>query len=1688
MNDQIILDTQLPSGDITLIQDPNASVGYSLSTDPQFMIERDSSDVTEYALFVSGQYSCQNANYTPFPNHNDDGDNNPNTIISSITLNPGIQLVQVCLKDQAGQTGQATTSVIVDDISPIVISASLISSNYYLDSPLNVPIAVNCLDDQSQSSELIVNIKDESGNGLFTGPYTSVITVNLPINEGESSIEVTCTDSVGLISEIATIDYFLDTTPPQPLVNSVTINDGDALTTSRTVSLAIEASDGDFGSGIAEMSIGQGGIDCDSVLYQTYSPIYSWSLPDIQGETSVSVCLKDFAGNSILVSDQIILDTQLPSAEISLIQDPNASVGYSLSTDPQFMIERDSSDVIEYALFVSGQYSCQNAIYTLFPNHNDDGDNNPNTIIASITLNPGTQLVQVCLKDQAGQTGQATTSVIVDDISPIVISASLVSSNYYLDSPLTVPIAVNCGDDQSQSSELIVNIKDESGNGLYFGPYTSVITVNLPISEGESSIEVTCTDSVGLISEIVTIDYFLDTTPPQPLVNSVMINDGDAYTTSRAVTLTIQASDNPGGSGIAEMSVGQVGIDCDSVLYQTYSPLYSWSLPDTQGEVSVSACLKDFAGNSILVSDQIILDTQLPSGDVSLIQDPDASVGYSLSTDPQVMIERNSNDVTEYALFVSGQYSCQNAIYTLFPNHNDDGDNNPNTIVASLTLNQGIQLVQVCLKDQAGQTGQATTSIIVDQYDPAGYMVIDANTAYTTSRTVSLSIFASDGVTEMKLLNDQEQVNCSDSIGYVPVSFNVTHTLTNQQGQRTVKGCLKKASGRYVQLSDQSIIYDSVIPEGLNALGVMGININSNDAFSNSTNLSVRLKASDADNGEVNRYKLSDGGSCQGGVWKDWSNPDQNNRINTYFITQPADNILSAISVIYEDKAGNQSACYSDDITIDTTPLEATQFIISSRVSTDSAGRTSTIDVQASSIGHSGDGGCERYELSLSNDFLRPDEDPLTFDQTKYFPGCPLVDVNFTLDDIPDGNPTVYFRVLDTAGNLSSSLPSTIYLDKAEPELQQVEIERSIGSQSVGDKYSNSYNVNMNLINSSGADAVLYCLKDNVNEECDASDYINRVADTDRLTVSFNTEGLKKVCVKLIDDTGNTNDGNENVEGGGLCDEIIIDVTAPPAPTISNASLTGVNASCANIFATLSDANDYLRFESRPLGGSWSTLDEVNSTFNSAQNTATIYFDLTQDSDNLLQVRVIDKAGNTSETTDAIVEEVSSFLIPTDLVLKQTCNGGEYGILKESLNVTASYTRPTCHSGSVFFEDVPDVALLDFSRLNVRRLSPVLTIEDLSTEGCVGANLENSIIDAACSPEPNQPMMIVARPELGTQGCGTCMGTCCIINTAKPPVPSRGKVRMLIMTDPIGQPHSQLIDIGDLEDSSGDGYALNSIDVVDWMGSDNDYENGDYPFRGLMSDVAWVYGLFYFSGNPVITQSYRTYVRRIEYTGLGSYPRARDEYHYITGRDNVNIHGLSIFNVAATYLFYDDSASQWSIYKTEAYGSEGTPLADFSSDETDESHSPFRTRVHPANRAHTIGNPQEGRINTTYLRELSSSHRATAYRAPYGGTSQRTNTLGTVAPAGASFFEVGYRQAWWVDADDPRVVYMSTIYGQNPMRLKYAIDTSLPIFPSLESTQQLGEPFLIYHTTGVTRGVVVAYLNENDTSLDECAE
>ena len=204
------------------------------------------------------------------------------------------------------------------------------------------------------------------------------------------------------------------------------------------------------------------------------------------------------------------------------------------------------------------------------------------------------------------------------------------------------------------------------------------------------------------------------------------------------------------------------------------------------------------------------------------------------------------------------------------------------------------------------------------------------------------------------------------------------------------------------------------------------------------------------------------------------------------------------------------------------------------------------------------------------------------------------------------------------------------------------------------------------------------------------------------------------------------------------------------------------------------------------------------------------------------------------------------------------------------------------------------------------------------------------------------------------------------------------------------------------------------------------------------------------------------------------------------------IRGISYLNTGvlnqnASYLKYDTTSGAWALYDSNiVFLGLSTDLLDYPLVNRTTHVSPYGIDVRPANWIHGPsigGSPSE---QTVYLKAPSQGGRLFTAAARVSGANSVTE-LGTRAPARATFFEVGKDKVWWVDAEEPSIIYQSTVYGQNPIQLRYPVDTTKPIMPVRSTTLGLGEPFVMYHTTGVATGIVIAYLNEDRDRVNQCA-
>ena len=125
---------------------------------------------------------------------------------------------------------------------------------------------------------------------------------------------------------------------------------------------------------------------------------------------------------------------------------------------------------------------------------------------------------------------------------------------------------------------------------------------------------------------------------------------------------------------------------------------------------------------------------------------------------------------------------------------------------------------------------------------------------------------------------------------------------------------------------------------------------------------------------------------------------------------------------------------------------------------------------------------------------------------------------------------------------------------------------------------------------------------------------------------------------------------------------------------------------------------------------------------------------LYQDSDNIIEVRAIDDAGNTGEVAQAFIEETSSVFIPTNLQIKQICDGGRYAILKDlSIPITQFQNQYAAVAPSeVKIVKIPAVALLDLQTFAIRQLNPPISANTVTDFQCNESALFQMVLDAAC--------------------------------------------------------------------------------------------------------------------------------------------------------------------------------------------------------------------------------------------------------------------------------------------------------------------------------------------------------------------
>lgn len=339
-------------------------------------------------------------------------------------------------------------------------------------------------------------------------------------------------------------------------------------------------------------------------------------------------------------------------------------------------------------------------------------------------------------------------------------------------------------------------------------------------------------DAAGNISQ--TVNDSISFTPPDTTAptGSLDINNGASSTSTPLVTLNLMATDEMGGSGLADMRFSNNGTSWTS--WRAYSTTRTnWDLTDTNYGGTASAGTKqayvqyrDNAGNvSTAYSDTItytISDTSPPTGSIQIDGNNPSTAMLITTLTLSASDNMGGSGVSEM------QFSNNGSNWTTWENYRTTRINwnlaDSNTGGNSLA---GTKTVYARFKDNAGNVSVPVSDTInyerLDTIPPTGSLQINNGASSTSNPIVTLNCNAQDemggsGVAEMQFSNDTMNWTAWTNYQTTQANWNFTDLSTGGMsgpGTRIVYAKYRDAAG------NESSVYDAMIdyvPDDLEAL------------------------------------------------------------------------------------------------------------------------------------------------------------------------------------------------------------------------------------------------------------------------------------------------------------------------------------------------------------------------------------------------------------------------------------------------------------------------------------------------------------------------------------------------------------------------------------------------------------------------------------------------------------------------------------------------------------------------------------------------------------------------------------------------------------------------------------------------------------------------------------------------------
>ena len=637
-----------------------------------------------------------------------------------IALAEGAYTISASVEDAAGNDTTATGTGEIDTTAPTLVLTSPGSSN-------DVTPTLSGSSDAAEGTEITFTVVDDLGN---TQTFTATVdadgnfSVEVPtaLAEGPYTITANISDVAGNSTDI-TSNGTIDTTAPSIAVDApVLTNDSTP-----TVTGTSDAPNSTITVTFTDAANATQSIDVQTDTNGNWSATPTGTLAE--GNYSVSASITDAAGNTGTGTDTGEVDITPPALAFT----PTFELGLLITLSGTSDLPAGSEITITEQLVGGGI----GATYTT----TTDADGNWSLVGLDISLLDVSSVIATAT-DAAGNTHTISSDDF--DNTPPTLTVDVAAQ-----SDSNTPI-ISGTSDAGEGAQVTIVVTDSNGNPQTI---TALVDANgnwsatptTPLSEGQSTIEVSVRDSVGnetTASDTTTIDTQAPTLTIQN-VGDVSDLTPELQGTSNEIggTVTLIITDSAGTVQTLDTLVGSDGhwaIEVSTAL--------------AQGDFSVVASMTDAAGNESTANSSGNVDTITPvvTVDALGLGNDSTPVVSGTSTEPagtviNIVITDSNGDEHPITATVDANGDWQatspelpDGSYTVQASITDDAGNIGGA-VQSGTLDT---LAPILTLDTVGATNDSTPTISGSTNAPAGTVINISVSDGTTTETFTATVQA----------------------------------------------------------------------------------------------------------------------------------------------------------------------------------------------------------------------------------------------------------------------------------------------------------------------------------------------------------------------------------------------------------------------------------------------------------------------------------------------------------------------------------------------------------------------------------------------------------------------------------------------------------------------------------------------------------------------------------------------------------------------------------------------------------------------------------------------------------------------------------------------------------------------------------------------------------------------------------